>query len=151
MLLCTPRSVFSKQYRVHNGQGGRGEVEYRIATEQGSISWGGETYEVRKHGPGSGYWTLERGDDILADAQKSSVVRRRILVETSSIKLELHPQSSFRRAFDALEDGVVSGSIEPAHPFTRRATLDFRPGVPERIQLFCFWLAALMWRRSGNK
>ncbi len=148
MLLCTPRSAFSKQFYVTGEGGARGEVEFRIATEQGAIAWAGTTYEVRKHGPASGYWTLEDGEEILADARKLSVFRRKILIETSGLKLELLPRSSLRRAFDVLENGQVIGSIEPAHAFTRRAFLEFGPAVPVHIQLFCFWMVALLWRRA---
>ncbi len=152
MLICTPRSAFSKQFYVHGGQDLRGDVEYRLATEQGSLNWGGETFGVRKHGPGSGYWTLEHRGEILADAQKPSAFRRRLLVETADLKLELCPRSAYRRAFDVLQGGRVIGTIEPDHAFTRRATLEFGEDIAEHIQLFCFWLVALMWRRSrGNK
>lgn len=150
MLICTPRSFLSKQFDVHDGRGERGEVGFRIATEQGEISWAGHTYEVRKHGPASGYWTLEDGDEILADAQKPSAFRRNVLVENAELKLELVPQSPLRRAFDVLENGRTIGSIQPAHAFTRRAFLEFGPAIPVHVQLFCFWMVALLWRRAGK-
>ncbi|MFT4604913.1 MAG: hypothetical protein ACI9W4_001652 [Rhodothermales bacterium] len=151
MIICTPRTVFSKQFDVNGGPGERGDIEYKIMTEQGTLTWAGVTYEVRKHGPGSGYWSLEDGDEVLADAQKPSPWHRKILVETSTLKLELVPRSVFLRAFDVLESGQMVGSIEPAHALTRRAFLDFGPEVPEHIQLFCFWMVALMWRRARRK
>jgi hypothetical protein len=47
-----------------------------------------------------------------------------------------------------MESDIVRGSIRPIHLFTRRAVIECSDDVPELVQLFCFWLIALMWRRA---
>lgn len=151
MLHCYPRNVFSRQYDVvAPGRASFGEVNIRTMTEQGSILWDGVEWDVNKHGPASGYWTLESGDTYFADAQKDSSLKRVMRIETKEHKLDLRPLSSISSKFEVLRDGQLVGSIKRASVFSRRAYVEFDADIPELLQLFCFWFVRLMWRRAMN-
>lgn len=151
MLHCYPRSLFSRHYDVvAAGTASFGEVNMRAMTEQGSIVWDGVEWEVRKHGPASGYWTLQAGDTYFADAQKDSSLKRVMRVETKEHKLDLRPRSSISSKFEVHRDGQLVGTIKRASVFSRRAYVECDEDIPELLQLFCFWLVRLMWRRAQN-
>jgi hypothetical protein len=71
-------------------------------------------------------------------------------VRAGGVQLTVKAQSSFTRSFEILSDDSVVGTIRPVHPFTRRASIECGPSVPELVQLFSFWLAALTWRRAAQ-
>ena len=54
------------------------------------------------------------------------------------------------RTFHISTAGTTQGTIRPAHPFTRRAFVECNDSVPELVQLFAFWLAALTWKRAAK-
>jgi hypothetical protein len=150
MLTCLPRSICSWDFEVTGGASGPAVVEFNFMTEQGSITVGGDEYVVRKHGMFSGEWTLERGAEICAEAKKPSAFFRSFEVRSSVLPLTVEASSAFTRCFDIVGGGEVIGTIKPAHPFTRRSFIECHAVVPELVQLFSFWLAALAWRRAAR-
>jgi len=123
-------------------------------SEQGTISLAGVELQVSKHGWTSGHWTLERNGESYVDAQKPSVMFRSFDLTCGGEKFVVKARSPFSRCFDILSEGKVVGAIQPAHLFTRRATINCSDNVPELAQLFAFWLAVILWRRqsrSNNK
>ncbi|NNE70595.1 MAG: hypothetical protein HKN29_09575 [Rhodothermales bacterium] len=151
MIHCYPRNLFSRQYDAVAVPGGAlGEVNFRAMTEQGSIVWDNVEWQVTKHGPASGYWTLSRGKEYAADAQKDSAMKRHVRVETKDLELELRPRSVFTSTFEVFDGQLRVGVIKRANVFSRRSYLEFDAEVPELIQLFCFWMVRMLWRRSQN-
>ena len=150
MLTCLPRSLCTWDYRVPDASSGTAELNFNFLTEQGDIQLADQGYEVRKHGWTSGHWTLEVNGHTLADVQKISPLTRTFEVETGGQHLTVQAQSVFTRCFDILELDRVQGTIQPMHPFTRRAVIDCSSAVPELVQLFCFWLVVITWRRSQS-
>jgi hypothetical protein len=65
-------------------------------------------------------------------------------------RFQLKASSAFTRAFEIKCDDRRVGTIRPDHAFTRRAEIECAEVVPERIQLFAFWLTVLAWRRAAN-
>lgn len=150
MLTCTPLSFFSWDFQILGLSSGPAILAFDFLTEQGSISLGGADYSVCKHGLLSGHWTLERGGETCADAQKPSALFRSFEVRSGATLLTLKARSAFTRAYDMIVDGSAVGTIQPIHPFTRRAHIECDSRVPEIAQLFSFWLAALTWRRAAQ-
>lgn len=149
MLTCLPRSLCSWDFFVEGADGGPAYLAMKLMTEQGSVEFG-ERFEIRKHGPVTGYWTLERSGEPVGDAQKLNPFTRSFDLRVGSDAFGLSAESAFTRAFDLHSGGSVVGAIWPAHAFTRRAFVECAPGVPELAQLFAFWLVVVTWRRTRN-
>ncbi len=150
MLTCIPQSICSWNFRVPDASSGSALVEFNFLTEQGRIVLGNVEYAVRKHGWLSGHWTLERDGESNVEALKPSAMFRSFDVETGPLKLTVKAASPFGRSYEILSNGNLAGTIQPAHPFTRRAFIDCDSSVPELVQLFSFWLAALTWKRAAR-
>lgn len=147
MIRCLPKGICSWNFDIAAGEHSA-SVEFSWLSEQGNITIDGEYYEVRKHGPFSGQWTLEANSTTVATAQKSSAFTRTFELETSSGAVVLHAQSALGRTM-LLEGAGFDGVIAPDHPFTRRASItgkisDFR------TVCFAFWLTVLLWRRASK-
>jgi hypothetical protein len=151
MLTCLPKSLCSWDYRVLGAEGGAAELTFSWVSEQGTIRLGADEFEVVKHGPLSGRWTLESGGQVVAVAQKPSAMFRAYELSMAGLDFVVQPQSAFTRCFDIVFAGQAVGSIRPAHLFTRRAFIECNSQVPELVQLFAFWLTAIAWRRAANK
>jgi hypothetical protein len=150
MLTCLPQSICSWDFTIPNTSSGLASIAFNFFTEQGSISLGGIDYAVRKHGPLSGHWTLESAGQPIADAHKPNPLFRAFELTADGFQVSVKALSPFTRAFGIYSGGQQLGLISPAHPFTRRATIDCVADVPEICQLFAFWLAVLAWRRQAR-
>lgn len=148
MLTCLPQSLCTWNYRIPNTSTGVAQLNFNFFTEQGEIRLDRQILEVRKHGWTSGHWTLELNGQTLADGQKASPFTRTFEVVAGQQQLTVKAQSAFTRCFNILESDRVHGTIRPKHPFTRRAVIDCSSEVPEGVQLFCFWLVVITWRRA---
>ena len=150
MIECVPISLFSGNFEVRGLASGAAIVEYRVFSEQGRIFCAGREYVIRKYGVFSGHWTLEHAGAAVASGRKVSAMCRHFEISGESLHLTLRAESVMGRAFEIKSGYSPLGYIRPVHPFTRKATIQCADAVPECIQLFCFWLAALTWRRSAN-
>lgn len=149
MITCVPESVFGWNFEATGASGGPAEVTFNFFTEQGAIQYGGVEYDVRKHGMLSGEWTLEANGQVYARAVKNNPLTRKFQVEEGGGEFTLRALIMMR-GYEILRGDTVIGTINPAHIFTRRSTIDCGPEMTEPCQLFCFWLAALTWRRAAR-
>ena len=149
MITCIPRSIFNWDFQVQGAAGGSASLSFNFFTEQGAIQYGDTEYTVVKHGPFSGEWSMEDGGNIYARAVKTNPFTRSFEVDEPGGRFELKAVI-LMRSFDILQNGAVIGSISPEHFFTRASTIDCGRQLTEPGQLFCFWLAALMWRRAAR-
>jgi hypothetical protein len=150
MLTCLPYGLCSWNYRVLGTTQGQAVVTFAGMSEQGGIDLGGRRFSIAKQGWLSGRWDLEGGGGVAATAAKLSPFSRSFEIRAGDLHLDLQAQSAFARPFDLRANGRIVGSICPVHPFTRRTLIECDPCVPELIQLFAFWLAALTWRRAAK-
>ena len=129
---------------------GPAELAFNFFTEQGGMTLGGMEFTIRKHGWLSGHWSLDMSGRARAEARKTNPFLRRFEISAQETQFVLQAQSSFTRSYNLLTGEAVAGTIRPEHLFTRRATVDCNDAVPELVQLFAFWLAALTWKRAAN-
>lgn len=151
MFTCLPRSLCSWDFRILGTSAEPAAVTLHFLSEQGEIVYGPTRFAVRKHGWLSGHWSLESGERAYAEAQKRSAFVRAFEVREADTELTLRAESPLTRRYEILSGGSLLGTISPAHPFTRRASIDCASQVSEPAQLFCFWLVALTWRRAANR
>lgn len=150
MIECLPKSLCSWDFTAEGLSSGSTIIEYDWFTEHGRIIGAHRKYDIRKHGAFSGRWTLEQGRDVAAEAHKPSAMFRSFEITSQAAHLTVRAESAFTRAFEIMAGQHVVGSIKPAHAFTRRATIQCSSDIPEHIQLFCFWLVGLTWRRTAR-
>ncbi|PCJ54183.1 MAG: hypothetical protein COA70_05995 [Planctomycetota bacterium] len=130
-------------------EGGKASLVFNLMGEQGSLTLDGETYLVRKHGMGSGHWSLELDEQEVLSAQKVSMLSRRIEMSTPMGELTLSPESAMGRSFKLFREEQVLARIEPVHPFTRRSTIQLDAEDYDAPTLaFAFWLVLMSWRRA---
>lgn len=149
-LRCTPRSMWSWDYDVEGLPGGPASIELGRFSDSGCITFGGAECKVRKQGLFSGCWRVENDGRILAEAEKTSPLTRSVELQIAGKLFTLKAQSAFTRSFDLLLDEQRIMEIQPAHAFTRRASIVCAAELPELTQLFAFWLVAMMWRRASR-
>lgn len=151
MIECLPRGVCSWDFEL-TGEGYRGLLETRWVTEQGTLSFGGDTFDIIKHGTLSGYWTMGCRGAELVTAQKSSPFTRTFHLHDRTGPLTLQADHAFGRAFSLLREGRGIARIVPTHPFTRRAHIETPGGVDDFSTVcFAFWLAVVTWRRRRRR
>ena len=150
MLTFVPKGLCSWDYEAREDTATIASVGFNHFGEQGEIAFAGTTYQVVKHGLMSGRWSLLDGIKTLAEAHKPSALFREFEIRIGPQRLHLKAESALARSYRLQSDTGCSGEIWPAHPFTRRAFMRCSPATPPLTQLFCFWLAALTWRRSAQ-
>ena len=150
MMTCIPDSIFTWGFQVKGAAEGPAALSFNFFTEQGAIRYGATEYAVQKHGWLSGEWTLENSGGVCARARKPNPLTRKFQIDEEGRTFLLKARI-MGRSFDILQNESVIGSIQPAHIFTRRSTIDCGPEMSEPGQLFCFWLAALTWRRQARE
>ena len=150
MLTCLPISLCSWDFQVTGATAGPASVDFNFFSEQGGISLGPSSFAVRKHGPLSGRWTLEKDGQVFVAASKPSALFRAFDIEAGDARVTLKAQSALTRSYAILAGGREIGVIRPAHPFTRRAFIECGPEIPELAQLLAFWLVVITWRRAAN-
>ena len=150
MLTLVPKSFCSWDYIAREGVTTIAALGFNYLSEQGRIEFAGTTYEVAKHGLMSGRWSLRDSARTVAEAHKPNALLRAFEVRIEARRLRLRTESAFAHSYLLESDAGWSGNIRPAHPLTRRAFIECSPVTPLLAQLFCFWLAALTWRRSAK-
>ena len=148
MLTLLPRSLCSWNYRACEGRATIAMLDSDFFSEQGRIEFGGTAYRIVKHGLASGRWSLLDGAETIAAARKPRAFFREFEIRLGASTLMLKTENAFTRAYRFGSNTGWSGTLRPVHPFTRRAVVECTPSTPPLAQLFCFWLAALTWRRS---
>jgi hypothetical protein len=93
---------------------------------------------------------LTADQEVLARATKESAFVRRFVVRTGDRELILEPAALFARSFRLVENGLIVGYVIPDHLFTRACTLEFPDDLSAPVQVFLFWLVALLWRRAAG-
>jgi hypothetical protein len=124
-------------------------IEFDFWTEQGKISVDSDLYFVQ-HAWLSGEWSLVSESGIVALAVKPNPLTRVFEVSYDNDSLILRAHSPLTRSFLIEKSNALLGTIEPMHPFTRRAFIDCSPLLTIPIQLFLFCLTVLMWRRAAS-
>lgn len=150
MIHFEPSSFLSWSFAVTGGPS-TARLAFQWFTEQGELVVDGDALRVRKHGPGSGRWTLERDGETLAAAQKRSPFTRTIDVSVAGESLTLTPESALRRAFVLERDGLVVATFAPKRLFSRKGTISLRDDSLEWSTVcFCLWLVLQLWRRAAK-
>lgn len=150
MLTATPTSFFKWNYAVTEHDKHVADLTVNWVGESGTMRIGGKSFDLNRQATLLGAFVAEYAGEIIAEAEKPSVFRRRFLMQCMDGEFEVKALSPFTRRFGVYKYGDRIGQIGPRHMFTRKSTIDLPKDMPLEIQLFAFWLAVLMWRRQQN-
>jgi hypothetical protein len=144
-----PRGLFSWDFDLSVDGEFLADFDMSWLQEGGHFTHGDKEYRLSREGFWSGDFLLTADQEVLARAAKSALVRR-FVVRTGDREFTLEPASVFTRSFRLFENGLIVGGVLPNHLFTRACTLEFPDDLPVPVQVFLFWLVALMWRRAAS-
>jgi hypothetical protein len=149
MIRCLPAGLCSWNYRL-SGDGRQAATTINWFTEQGTITVAGVVFEVRKQGPLSGRWTLERQGAVVISAEKPSALTRTYELQNADAHWTVRAESAMGRGFCVERNGAAIATIRPDHLFTRRATIEILADNGDFPAIcFAFWLVVLAWRRAA--
>ena len=149
-LRAVPRHLFSWGFDLFIGDEFLTSMDMNWLSEGGAFRWNGADYQLGRESLWAGDFFLRTGGRQVASAAKPNPFTRRFIVTCSVGECVFSAAHPLTRAFQLSgRDGLI-GSIEPAHPFTRRCAIYLPDSLSIPEQVFLFWLAALMWRRAQN-
>jgi hypothetical protein len=137
----------SNNYRVL-GAGGQAIVEFHWGGD-GAIHYRGGAYHIVKEGWIGGRWAMRIDNSVIAHASSAGFLSSAKTIHAAGVTYTLR-HKFFSSAFELQQGEARVGTIARMHAFTRRASVECSPNVPELVQLFAFWLAAKAWRDSSN-
>jgi hypothetical protein len=149
MLTCLPQSLCSWNYVVTDEAQRESVVSMDYLFEHGSIVHSAVEYVIVREGWLGGRWSLNDSTGSVTQAVKTGFLVRQfdLLTRDGEFALRGH---TFSRAFDIHAGPAMIGTIAPLHAFTRRASITCSNEMSVPNQLFCFWLAAMTWRRLAR-
>lgn len=150
VLQARPKRWLSWGFELYEAERLIATMDMTWLSEGGSFVWEGAQYTLSREGLWSGDFVLQGNGQTPARATKPSAFVRRFEVHVGSRALTLEAASLFTRKFQLIENGSVVGSITPKHALSRSCTLTFPDGLSVPVQVFLFWLVALIWRRAEN-
>jgi hypothetical protein len=154
-------------------------INLKAFKEGAVIEIHGEPFKVGREGLASGAFFIEAFDTRLAEADKSSALRRRFDVRFAERRFSLEAVSAFRREFVAIEKlpaqqpqksrkaeesqelqstpsnpnaGEIRelGRIAPKNWYGQSATAKFDAELPIALDVFLIALTLLMWKRAAE-
>ncbi|MEP4077085.1 hypothetical protein [Haloferula sp.] len=147
MIECLPTGVCSWDFELR-GEGHTARLGFSWPSEQGWIEVDGLSIQVEKQGFMSGAWIFNGGGRTILSAEKRSALTRSFDLKSPAGSYVLEATSFASRTM-IFRGPNADATIEPAHVFTRRATIQGR--LPDFEVVACaFWLTALTWRRAAN-
>jgi hypothetical protein len=150
MIRCDPIGICSWTFRLTGTTSDEtATIRFRWVSEEGTIDTPRAHYQVAKSGMFSGIWQLEQDGAVVAVARKRNPFLRRFEIEYDDQCAVLEAQTALSRVMKLSTPNAGGGYIAPAHPFTRRGTIEV-VGIPFEIQCFAFWLTALLWKRDSS-
>lgn len=118
--------------------------------EGGRFTWAGTEYRLSRERAWVGDFLLTADQQVLARATKDNPFVRRFIVDVEGRELLLQAAAWFTPRFELIEQDTVVGRVVPNHFLTRACTVEFPQNLSVPVQVFLFWLVALMWRRAAN-
>jgi hypothetical protein len=149
-LSIVPSRWFSWDFTVSQGSEAVAEIDISWWRERGELTVQGASFGVSREGMMAGDFLLESDRGVVARATKPSMMRRLFAVQHGAKTYTLRARSAWRRGFVLLEGEREVGTIDPAGPWTRRASAALPPEVPLPVQVFLIWLTVLMWKRESD-
>jgi hypothetical protein len=150
MLRAEPKSWFSWDFFVMDGDRELTLIDLACFREAGTFAVNGTHYQMRREGYLRGAFTLERDGTVIARAVKPSALKRLFDIEHGAARYTLKAKSSFGRTFLLLDGEHTAGELRPDHALTRKATIDLPASIPVPMQIFITLLMIILWKREAE-
>lgn len=147
-LRAVPKSLFSWDYRVFQGDEEVALVDFAWLRERAWVTVDGEDYRIEREGIARGRWFLRSGDGVLASAEKPSAFRRRFDVTVTDRRFTLEPGAPWSRRLVLRHGARERGSIEPEGLLTRKARIDLPADLSLPVRIFLSFLVLVLWKRA---
>lgn len=148
MLAIEPQHWYSWDFTV--SQAGRRIAEIGLSwRERGRLTVNGLAYTVRRE-RAFGEFRLEAAGGTVAVAVKPSVFRRVFQVTHGANTWTVRRQSAWSKRIQVLEGDREIGHITRGSWWSYRASAALPDAMPMPVQVFCVWLAALIWKRQAD-
>jgi len=149
MLTAIPRSWFSWDFALTDGDTPLGDIDFSAWREKGELKIGGAPYRVYREAM-LGPFVLESGSGVVARAVKPSSLSRRFIIEYGHAQYELQPASFFSRGFQLMAGSTPIGTLSASGFLTRRMNIDLPKSLPLPVRAFIAWLVIMLWRRDAS-
>ncbi len=151
MLTCTPQSWVSWNYLVQGlSSGACALLRFDALFGDGGFQIGERRFDVIKGPLFSGRWRLQQGDQVIMEAEETSLISGNLKLRAEGQELGLRPSGAFTRGYDIVSHHHTVGTIRRGTWLSRRVEVICDGTVPELTQLFAFWLAVTKWRRNRH-
>ncbi|HEY0674059.1 MAG TPA: hypothetical protein VGD27_17420 [Longimicrobiales bacterium] len=149
MVEFTPKGHFSTHYTFRTAGHELVEVRSSAWRERAEFTLQSVRYRMYREKGWRGSFMIERQDgQLFASATKPSAFKDRFELDLGGRTFVMQRKSIWKSEFAIEEGGTQVGSVRQASVFSRRALVDVPADWPVQYQVFVFWLALLMWRRS---
>ena len=149
MLHALPVSWFSSDFQITRDGEEVGRLAPANLRERATFTVKDVEFAFYREGLVSGDFLLDFQDSPIAVAQKPSAFKQRFTLSFQEQHYTLESTSVMGRDFVLREGEAEVGRIRPINWFSRKAELDLPNAVPLPIQVFCFWLVLILWKRAA--
>ena len=149
-LIATPKHWFSWDFSVLHKEQIITQLDLSVWREKGIFKIQGLEYKVSRAKLLSGNYKLESMGNVIATANKPSLLRKRFIIQFLDNEFELVSKSIFGRSFLLLQSNKVIGSIKSANFLNRKAVVNLPDDIPIHVKSFMLWLVIIMWKRESN-
>jgi hypothetical protein len=149
MLTAIPRSWFSWDFTLTDGDTRLGDIDFSTWREKGELKIAGAPYRVYREAV-LGPFVLESGGSVVARAVKPSSLSRRMVIDCGHSQYELQPASFFSRGFQLVAGSTPVGTLSASNFLTRRMNIDLPDSLPLPVRAFVAWLVIMLWRRDAS-
>jgi hypothetical protein len=150
IIRAKPRHAFSWSFNLDIGGAPLVSFDMDWLREGGRFTWAGTEYRLLRAKAWAGDFLLTADRQVLARATKESIFARRFTIHLEGRELTLRAPSCLLRRFELVERGSVAGVVVPDHLLTRACTVELPDDLTVPVQVFVFWLVAIMWRRADS-
>jgi hypothetical protein len=150
MLAIEKQHWYSWDFTV--SQAGRRIAEIGLSwRERGRLTVNGLAFTVRRDRAFGSEFRLESPDGrTVATAVKPSFFRRAFEVTQGAKTWTVRRQSPWSRRIQVLDGGREIGHVTRGSWGSYRASAALPDAMPMPVQVFCVWLAALIWKREAD-
>ena len=149
MLAIEKQHWYSWDFTV--SQAGRRIAEIGLSwRERGRLTVNGLAYTVRRERALGSEFRLEAAGSTVAIAVKPSVFRRAFEVTHGAKTWTVRRQSAFSRRIQVLEGDREIGHVTRRSWWSYQSDAVLPDAMPMPVQVFCVWLAALIWKREAD-
>lgn len=150
MLKAIPNNFLSWDFTVFDGQTAVADIDISWWREKGTLSIESQEYQVYREGFLSGRFVLEQNEQLIAQAEKPSVLSRSMLITIGNQKYTLKPKGFLSRRFVLLNDSNKVGELSPIGVFSRKMNIDLAEEMTLPAKVFIVWLTVILWKRESD-